>query len=78
MALNFRLNDELERIWKEAVEAQSRYPGICLKGLRRTTKTLFRMAGVWTEIQGDHLLNTGLGRHYHFAVLLSAYVICVL
>jgi hypothetical protein len=33
--------DKLERIWKEAVVAKTRYYlGICLVGLRRATKTL--------------------------------------
>jgi hypothetical protein len=32
---------EIERIWKEAVVAWSRYyPGICLERLKETTKTL--------------------------------------
>jgi hypothetical protein len=35
------MNDELERILKEAVVAYSRYrPGISLQGLRKTTKTV--------------------------------------
>jgi hypothetical protein len=35
------MNDEMERKWKEAVVAYFRYkPGICLDGLRETTKTL--------------------------------------
>jgi hypothetical protein len=35
------MNDELERIWKEAPVAYSRYyPSICLEKLRKTTKTL--------------------------------------
>lgn len=33
--------DELERIQKEVIVVYSRYyPGICLEGLRKTTKTL--------------------------------------
>jgi hypothetical protein len=33
------MNDELERIWNEAVMASSRYyPSICLEGLRKPTK----------------------------------------
>jgi hypothetical protein len=40
IALNGRLSDELERIWKEAVVAQSRYcPGIYL-GLRKNMENL--------------------------------------
>jgi hypothetical protein len=36
-----RMTDKLERIWKEAVMVLSRhYPGICLEGLRKTTKNL--------------------------------------
>jgi hypothetical protein len=33
--------DEFERIWKETVVAcSSLYPGICLEGLKKTTKIL--------------------------------------
>jgi hypothetical protein len=40
--------DELKRIWKEVIMDYSRYyPGICLEGLRKTTKTSVRPAGVW-------------------------------
>jgi hypothetical protein len=36
-----QMNNEFEKIWKEAVVACSRYyPGICLEGLRKTAKTL--------------------------------------
>jgi hypothetical protein len=35
------MKDKLGRIWKAAVMVLSRhYPGICLEGLRRTTKNL--------------------------------------
>jgi hypothetical protein len=36
------VNDEQERMWKEAVMAQffRFYPGICLEGPRKATKTL--------------------------------------
>jgi hypothetical protein len=45
------VNNELERMWKEAVVAQLRYyPGICLEGLRKTTKTSVRIAGLRAEI----------------------------
>jgi hypothetical protein len=33
------MNNELERMWKEAVVAQY-YPGICLEGMRKTMKNL--------------------------------------
>jgi hypothetical protein len=37
---------DLERVWKEAVVACSRYyTGICVEGLRNTTKNV-RIAGV--------------------------------
>jgi hypothetical protein len=40
-ALNDRMADELEEIWKETVVAKSRYhSGIHLEGLRKTTKNL--------------------------------------
>jgi hypothetical protein len=33
------VNNELGRLWKEASESNLRhYPGICLEGLRKTTK----------------------------------------
>jgi hypothetical protein len=46
------MKNELERIWKEVVVARTRYyyPGICLEGLRKTTKPV-RKAGVPGEIR---------------------------
>jgi hypothetical protein len=39
--LNVRMVEELEIIQKEVAMAQlMHYPGICLEGLRKTTKTL--------------------------------------
>jgi hypothetical protein len=41
------MNDEIERIWKEAVVAVSRqYPDIFLEGLRKTMRTSARRARV--------------------------------
>jgi hypothetical protein len=38
------LKDELERIWKEMIVAQSRFhPDICVGGLRKTTKDLIKV-----------------------------------
>jgi hypothetical protein len=35
------MNNELKRIWKDVVVTYLKYyPGICLVGLRKTTKTL--------------------------------------
>jgi hypothetical protein len=54
------MNDEIERIWKEAVLCYSRnYPGIFLEGLRETTDSL-RIASVLDEIRIEHLLNISL------------------
>ena len=51
---------QLEMIWKEPVLAKSRfYLGICLVEMRKTTKTLFRVAGVSAEVQTKHVLITG-------------------
>jgi hypothetical protein len=37
--VGWQMNDEQEKIWKEAVVAHSRqYPGICLEGLRKPMK----------------------------------------
>jgi hypothetical protein len=44
------MNDELERISKEAVVTYSRYPGVYLEGLGKTTKKRIRIAGVPAEI----------------------------
>jgi hypothetical protein len=58
------MTDELERIWREAVMAYSRYyPSICLEGLRETTKTSVRIPGVPAEIQIKPLPNASL-EHY--------------
>jgi hypothetical protein len=41
------MNAELERIWNEAAIGYSRYHlDIHLKGLRKTTKTSVRIAGI--------------------------------
>jgi hypothetical protein len=45
------VKDELERIRKKAVMAYLKYyPGICLEGLRKMTKTSVRIAGLRKEI----------------------------
>jgi hypothetical protein len=36
------MNNELEKIWKEAVVTLRYYPGIFLEGLRKATKNLSR------------------------------------
>jgi antibiotic biosynthesis monooxygenase (ABM) superfamily enzyme len=55
------MNDELERFWKEEVMVQLRfYPGICLEGLNKITKTSIRVVSVPSRIQNEHLLNTSL------------------
>jgi hypothetical protein len=44
------VNNELERIWKEAAWVLSWYnPAICLLGLRKTTKISVRVADIRTE-----------------------------
>jgi hypothetical protein len=41
------MSDDLERIWKEAAMAYSKYyPGICLDGLRKTTENLSQVTSV--------------------------------
>jgi hypothetical protein len=48
--------EQSERIWEEVMVAYSRYyPGICLEGLRKTTKTSVRIAGVPSEVQTKSL-----------------------
>lgn len=47
-------NDELERIWKDAVVAQLRYnAGICLEGLRKSMKTSLRVADVLADTRAE-------------------------
>jgi hypothetical protein len=42
--------DELERMWKKGRSLICYYPGICLEGLRKATKTSVRIAGLRSEI----------------------------
>jgi hypothetical protein len=50
------MNDEMEKIWKEAVMAQLRYyPCICLGRLKKTAQESVRIAGALAEIQTEHL-----------------------
>jgi hypothetical protein len=52
------MNDELKRIWKEAVVAYLRYyPGICPEGLKKTRKTSVKRAGVSADIRKEPLTN---------------------
>jgi hypothetical protein len=45
---------ELERIWKEAIMAKSKYsPCISLEGLKKTTKTSTTIAGAPAEIRTE-------------------------
>jgi hypothetical protein len=59
------VNNELERIWEDAMY----HLGICLEGLKRTTKHL-RIATVLVEIRNEHFPNTIVGR-YRDTVLLG-------
>jgi hypothetical protein len=44
------MNDELERMWKEATVVNLRYyPGMWLVGLRKPTKTSVRIASLQAE-----------------------------
>jgi hypothetical protein len=52
-------------IWKWALIALLMYYyGVCLKGLRKTTKTSIRKCGIWADIRTDGLWNASL-EHYH-------------
>jgi hypothetical protein len=63
------MNDEMERIWKEAIVAQSKYyPRIFLEGLKKTTKNTVRTAGVAAETRTEHLPNTSLEHYYSTSV----------
>jgi hypothetical protein len=60
------MHDEMWRIWKEAVVTSSgHYPGICLEGLRKTTKTSIRTAGVLAEIRIERLSSTSPERQHY-------------
>jgi hypothetical protein len=50
-------NDEVERIWKEAVEA---LPGICVETLERTIRASVRIDDVAAEVRTEHLLKRNL------------------
>jgi hypothetical protein len=48
-------------IWKEALTALSMYySGVCMEGLRKTTKTSIRKCGIWADIRTDNLRNVSL------------------
>jgi hypothetical protein len=59
------MNNELERIWKEAVVAYRKCdPGVCLDGLRKITKTSIRITDVPDESRTLQLPNTILDHLY--------------
>jgi hypothetical protein len=49
VASNYRMMNELERIWKATWPNLMQYPGICLERLRKTTKTVM-VCGIGAEI----------------------------
>jgi hypothetical protein len=56
--------DELERIWKVATVAWSKYySAICLECLREIRETSVRIANVPAEIRNEYLPNTRLARY---------------
>jgi hypothetical protein len=58
------VNDKLENIWKEAVVVNFRhYFGIFLEGLRKTTKTSVRIAGLRAV---KRLRNSATALKYYF------------
>jgi hypothetical protein len=65
------LADELEMIWKVASLAQARYYlGICLDGLRKSTKTFSQGNRYPGRCSNDHLPNT-LSELYRYTNLLG-------
>jgi hypothetical protein len=57
------MNNELERIWEEAIVASSwHYLGVCLKVFRKSTKT---SVNIPAEIRTERLPNTGLERYHN-------------
>jgi hypothetical protein len=67
------MNDEMEKIWKEAVMAQLRYyPTICLGRLKKTAQESVRIAGALAEIQTEHHPNMSL-EGYHYTNQLSSH-----
>jgi hypothetical protein len=60
------MNDEFERIWKNAASVQSRYyPFICLEGLGRTTGASFATAGDPAGFRPVDFPNTSV-EHYRY------------
>jgi hypothetical protein len=60
--------NELERICKEVVIVYSRYPAICLEGLRKNRKSSAKAACVAAESRTEQLPNTRVQR-YRYADL---------
>jgi hypothetical protein len=67
--VGWRVNNEVERIWKEMAMTCEKYcPDICLEGLSKTTKKLS-----WDSLcpgQDLHLPNKSWA-HYHYIDLLG-------
>jgi hypothetical protein len=62
------VHDEFEMIRKEVVIVSSRYyPSIWTEGLRKSTKIVFEIAGVLTEIRTEYFPNASLVEHYREA-----------
>jgi hypothetical protein len=57
------MDDELERVWKEAMRASSRHcTGEEVEGLRNSTKIWGGITSVPVEIQTGHTSNTSIER----------------
>jgi hypothetical protein len=70
------MNDELERIWKEQIEASLWYqPDICLKGVRKPQDTWLRIAGVSAKIRTEHLPNINAEPYRYVNPISEFYII---
>jgi hypothetical protein len=67
--------NEREKIWKEAIVAYSRdYPDICLKVVRKITRTSVRIAGVPTGIRIGDIQNTSVKPYLYPNLLTVGYI----
>jgi hypothetical protein len=66
------MNDDLERIWKEAIVTYSRYPVICPEGLRKTMKD-FSQDSLYPGFETKTFAMSSGALHLHLLVTITVH-----
>jgi hypothetical protein len=66
------VNNEFEKIWKEAAEAY--LPEFCLEGTQKILKISVRISGDPTEVRTQHLSTTNLDLYRCANLFVAFYV----